>query len=333
MPHVTRRTILGAALSMPVVRRAFAEVPEVLIAKQFGLLYLQQDIMEQLRLIEKHAALLGLPALKATFVRLAGTGPVVDGLLSGKLHFASGGAPGAMLLWDRTRGGVKSCFAMNETDQKLVTVRADLKSIPDLSPTDRIALPAVKTSPQAVYLQMAAVQAFGAAEWAKYDAQTISRAHPDSMAQMLGRTEINCHWTTSPFQEKELAAPGVHEVASSFRILGLPAVTPTTIYGNEKFRGENPQAWRATLAAFQEATDFIVKEPRQAAELYLKNSGDKDTVEAVMAAMASPGNRFTLRPSGVQKMGDFMADCGMLKRRPANLADLFFPEAAELGGS
>ena len=333
MTHIPRRLVLAAALSAPFVRRAFAEVAEVQIAKQFGTLYLQQDVMEQQKLIEKHAGLLGLPNLKVSYIRLAGTGPVTDGLLSGKLHFASGGAPGAMLLWDRTRGGVKSCFAMNATNQKLLTVRADLKAVKDLAPTDRIALPAVKTSPQAIWLQMAAVQAFGAAEWAKFDAQTVSRAHPDSMAQMLGRTEINCHWTTSPFQERELAAPGVQEVASSFTIMNMPSVTPNTIYGNSQFREANPIAWRASLAAFQEATDFINKQPRQAAELYLLNSGDKDTVENVMAAMSTPGNAFTLQPRGLQKVANFMADTGVLKRRPVNLADLFFPEAAELGGT
>ena len=334
----TRRTILkgailGVALAAPAVRRAFAEVSEVLIAKQFGTLYLQQDIMEQLKLIEKQAARMGLPNLNVTYVRLAGTGPVTDGLLSGKLHFASGGAPGAMLLWDRTRGGIKSCFAMNATNQKLVTVRPGLNEVKDLLPTDRIALPAVKTSPQAIWLQMAAAQAFGIAQAGKYDAQTLSRAHPDSMAQMLGRTEINCHWTTSPFQERELANPAVHEVANSFKIMDLPSITPNTIYGSGNFRAENPIAWRATLAAFQEATDFINADKRQAAELYLKNSGDKDTIEAVVAGMNTPGNAFTLKPAGLRKMADFMAETGVLKRRAENLADLFFPEAAELGGT
>jgi NitT/TauT family transport system substrate-binding protein len=322
-----------AALAAPSIRRAYAETSDVLIAKQFGLLYAQQDIMEQQRLIEKHASRLGLPNLKAQFIRLAGTGPVTDALLSGKLHFASGGAPGAMLLWDRTRGGIKSCFAMNATDQKLLTVRPELSKLADLAPSDRIALPAAKTSPQAIWLQMAAAQAFGASEWGRFDAQTVSRAHPDSMAQLLGRTEINCHWSTSPFQERELANPAVHEVASSFRIMDMPSVTPNTIYGNGSFREASPIAWRACLAAFEEATDFINKEPQQAAELYLRNSGDRDTVQNVMAALKTSGNAFTLQPRGLQKVANFMADTGVLKRRPANLADLFFPEAKDLGGS
>ena len=222
---------------------------------------------------------------------------------------------------------------MNASDQKLLTVRPGLKSIRDLLPEDRIAMPAVKTSPQAIWLQMAAVQAYGAAEWARFDAQTVSRAHPDSMAQMLGRTEIDCHWTTSPFQERELANPAVHEVTGSFRIMDLPSVTPNTIYGNAAFREQNPLAWRATLAAFQEATDFINQQPHQAAELYLLNSGDKDSVQNVLASMTAPGNAFTLQPRGLMKIAGFMADCGVLKRRPAALADLFFPEAAEIGGT
>ena len=331
----TRRVLLSGALVLaaPAIRRAHAETSEVLIAQQFGLLYLQQDVMERLQLIEKHAARLGMPNLKARFLRLGGTGSVTDALLSGQLHFGSGGAPGAMLLWDRSRGAIKSCFAMNATDQKLVTVRPDLHRIEDLKPTDRIALPAAKTAPQAIWLQIAAAAAFGATEWGRFDALTLSRAHPDSMAAMIGRTEINCHWTTSPFQERELADPAVHEVASSFRIMGLPSVTPNTIYGSASFREANPIAWKACLAAFQEATDFINKEPHQAVQLYLMNSGDKNSLENVLAALKSPGNEFTLQPRGLTKVANFMADTGVLKRRPGNLSDLFFPEAQDLGGS
>ena len=233
----------------------------------------------------------------------------------------------------RTRGGVKSAFAMNATNQRLLTVNPNVHSIRELTPQDRIALPAAKSSPQAIYLQMAAAKEWGKAEWARLDAQTVSRGHPDSMAQMLARTEITCHFSSTPFQDRELLLPGVHEVANSYAIQGVDTATPNTIYGNSKFRSENPIAWRASLAAFQEATDWINKSPREAAELYLQSSGDKDTPESVLAAMTAPGNRFTLQPAGVLNVANFMAETGVLKRRPENLADLFFPEAAELGGS
>jgi len=330
---MTRRALLGAALAMPAVRAAHAEVSEVIVSKQFGTLYLQQDVMESQRLIEKHGGLLGLPNLRASYIRFAGTGPITEALLSGSLHFASGGVPGALLLWDRTRGAVKSAFAMNATNQRLLTVNPGVRAIHDLTPQDRIALPAVKVSPQAIFLQMAAAKEWGAAEWSRLDAQTVSRAHPDSIAQMLGRTEITCHFSSTPFQDRELAMPGVQEVANSYAIQGVELSTPNTIYASAAFRSANPIAWHATLAAFQEATDWIIKNPRDAAELYLKSSGDKDTLTAVMAAMSAPGNRFTLQPAGVQRVAIFMAETGVLKRRPDNLADLFFPEAVEAGGS
>ena len=330
---LTRRAALGTALAMPALRRAHAELNEVLIAKQFGTLYLQQDVMEQHRLIEKHAARLGAPGLRAQYVRLGGTGPVTEALLSGSLHFASGGAPGALLLWDRTRGAIKSAFAMNATNQRLLTVNPAITTVRDIAPADRIALPAVRTAPQAVYLQMAAAQTWGAGEWARLDAQTISRAHPDSMAQMLARSEITCHFSSTPFQDRELAQPGVREITSSYAILGVDRSTPNTIYAQSRFRTENPIAWQATLAAFDEATGWINQYPDDAAALYLLSSGDKDTPSAVAATLRAPGNYFTLQPAQVQRVANFMADTGTLKRRPENLADLFFPEAVERGGN
>ena len=78
---------IGPAYEDKVARRAIrmcdlAE-PEVLVAKQFGTLYLQQDVMEQQGLIQKHGAAVGLPGLRASFLRFAGTGPVTEALLSG----------------------------------------------------------------------------------------------------------------------------------------------------------------------------------------------------------------------------------------------------------
>jgi len=335
--HLNRRglirTSLGAALALPYIRRAHAEVSEVTIAKQFGTLYLQQDVMQRQQLVEKQGALLGLPNLRATYPRFIGTGPVTDALLSGSLHLASGGVPGALLLWDRTRGAVKSAFAMNATNQRLLTTNPAIHTIRDLTPADRIALPAAKVSPQAIYLQMAAAKEWGAGEWSRFDAQTIGRGHPDSMAAMLSKTEITCHFSTSPFQERELAQPGVREVMNSYAIQGVNTGTPITVYASSAFRAENPLTWLAVMAAFQEATDWINENPADAAQFYLDNSGDKDTVANVLASMQAPGNAFTLQPRGVMAVANFMADTGVLKCRPERIEEIFFPESLEPTGT
>lgn len=335
--HLNRRglirTSLGAALALPYVRRSHAETSEVSIAKQFGTLFLQQDVMEVQKLVEKQAALLGLPNLRATYPRFGGVGAITDALLSGGLHLASGGVPGALLLWDRTRGAVKSAFAMNATTQRLLTVNPAVKTLADLTPEDRIALPTVKIGTQAIYLQMAAAKQWGLKEYNRLDSLTIGRAHPDGMAAMLSKTEITCHFSTSPFQERELSLAGVREVTNSYSIQGLPTGTPNTVFANVKFRAENPQAWLAVMAAFQEATDWINENPADAAQLYLDNSGDKNTVANVLASMQAPGNAFTLQPRGVMAVANFMADTGVLKRRPERMEEIFFPESLEPTGT
>ncbi len=57
-----------AALAVP----AAAEVNELKIGKQYGLPYIQFVIMEDQKLIEKHAKLQGLPDLKINWATLGG---------------------------------------------------------------------------------------------------------------------------------------------------------------------------------------------------------------------------------------------------------------------
>ena len=89
--------LLGGAPTLPTLRSAHAKVGEVVISQQFGTLYLQRDMMQSQPLVERPGGRLGLPNLRASFVRFAGTGPVTEALLSGNLPLASG-IPGALLL-------------------------------------------------------------------------------------------------------------------------------------------------------------------------------------------------------------------------------------------
>ena len=61
-----------------------------------------------------------------------------------------------------------------------------IKSIKDFKDNHRIAMPAVKVSMQAIMLQMAAAKEFGDAKFNALDHLTVSMAHPDATAAMLG---------------------------------------------------------------------------------------------------------------------------------------------------
>ena len=85
--------------------------------------------------------------------------------LSGGIDIASGGTPGLLILWARTKGTpqeVRGISAMSSQPFLMNTRNPAIKTVADLKETDRIAVPAVKVSIQAIMLQMAAAKAFGA---------------------------------------------------------------------------------------------------------------------------------------------------------------------------
>ena len=83
----------------------------------------------------------------------------------------------------------------------------------------------MEVSPQAVFLQEAAAQEWGAAEWRRLDAQTAAHPRPDSMAQMLGRTELTCHFSSTRFQDRELAMHSLGELVNSYAKKGVELST------------------------------------------------------------------------------------------------------------
>src|SRR5213078_807278 len=109
----------------------------------------------------------------------------------------------------------------------LNTINPAIKTVADFSPKDKIALPAVKVSIQAVVLQMAA-------------------------ARLFGGTEITAHFTNSPFQEQELQDTRVRRILNSYDVLGGPA-TLNSLYAAAKFRAENPRVYAAVVGALREA--------------------------------------------------------------------------------
>ena len=206
-------------------------------------------------------------------------------------------------------------------------------SVKDFSDKDRIALPAVKTSIQAVTLQMAAEQAFGEGQANRLDPLTVSMAHPDAQAALLsGKSEITAHFSSPPFQYQQLDKPGIHKVLDSYEVLGGPA-TFNTVWTTSKFRSENPKLYDAFVKALDEAIAQINADRKAAAEAYLRISKDKDTVQDILAMLNDPAIVFTTTPQNVMKYVDFMLKTGSIKVKPDSWKDLFFPNVHALPGS
>src|SRR5256885_11308602 len=221
-----RREFCAGLLAMPALARsAFAdEVSTITLISQQGLPYLPLMLMEDAKLVEKHAARLGVPALKAEYTRLGGTQSLIDALLAGQMNFGIVGVPGLATLWDKTAGTANEVRALSAAQAMpfmLVTNRADVKTIRDFSERDRIAVPAIKNSNQAICLQMAAAKEWGQENYARLDPLTITLPHPAAAIAILAKSsEVTGHYGVAPFQNYELAAPGVHAGLKSYEQLG-----------------------------------------------------------------------------------------------------------------
>jgi NitT/TauT family transport system substrate-binding protein len=314
---------------------AQAEPKTVRLAKQFGISYLPLTIMEELKLLEKHASRLGLE-VKTEWVRFTGGTPMNEALVSGNLDFASGGIGPLITLWGKTRGnlGVRGVTAINAMPQYLNTINPNVRSVRDFTESDRIALPAVRTSLHAVLLQMAAEKAFGKGNHKRLDPLTVSMSHPDGLSAMLsGRSEITAHFTAAPYMYEELKDPRARKVTDSYEILGGPH-TFIVVWASGRFADENPRVMQAFLSAVEEALDTIKTSPAEMAALWVGAEKSKlvDTAAAEMLITMAE-NEWTMTPKNSMAFATFMHEVGLIPARPQSWKDLFFEGIHDKPGS
>ena len=128
---------------------------EIRLARQFSMGYLQLNVMEHQQLIEKHAKALGIPDLNVSWMTLNGPAAVNDALISGNIDIATGGVPGLLVLWARTKGTpqeVRGISALSSQPFLLNSRDPGIKTVQDFKDADRIAVPAIKVSVQAITL-------------------------------------------------------------------------------------------------------------------------------------------------------------------------------------
>jgi len=315
---------------------ASAETNEIRLARQFSMGYLQLNVMEHEKLIEKHAKALGLPEVKVSWFTFNGPTAVNEALISGNIDIGSGGVPGLLTLWARSKGTpqeVRGIAAMSSQPFLLNTRDPNIKTIKDFKDSDRIAVPAVRSSVQAITLQMAAAKAYGEKEFNKLDPLTISMSPPDATIALLkGGAQISAAFSVPPFQNQQLEQPDVHTVLNSFDVMG-GSHTFTAVWAPAKFREQNPVLYKAFLEALKEATEIVNKDKRAAAALWIEDSKSKLPLDMVAKIVAAPQVTWTLVPEHTMKYADFMSGVGTLKVKATNWKDYFFPEIYDVNGS
>ena len=301
-----------------------------------GVGFLPLLVMRDRNLIEKHAQAAGLTELKTRWIELGGPAVMNDALLSGSVDFIAAGPPAFITLWDRTRGSadVRGVAAMSSLPMYLNTTNPALKSLDDLNAQDKIAVTSVKVSIPSIVMQMSAAEKYGAAEAFRFDRYTVTMTHADALiALTAGSGQIDAHFTSPPFHQREIKDAKVHTVLSSDDIMG-GATTFTMLSTTAKFREANPQAYAAVLAALEDANDLIRNDPRAAAEILFKAEAAAGfSVDELVEVLGSADIKFTTTPENTAKYAAFMQTIGSISHKPESWRDLFFPDIHAAPGS
>src|SRR5438093_2506683 len=299
------------------------EAKQLRIVKQPGLGYLPLIVMREMKLIEKRA-----PGVEIEWRQLT-SGPVIrDAMLAGQMDIGSGGLGPFIQAIDKGLDW-KTLGALNEMPLFLNCARDDIKSLRDLKPGDRIAMPAIG-SIQHVVLQMEAEKELGDPK--RLNQQVVAMSHPDGTAAILCKREITCHLSSPPFQYEQLRDPGIHKVFDSYQAAGGPHTFNLT-WASGKWIKANPRLAQAFMDALKQATAFIAARPAEAAQLYVSSEKSKSTPEQILEIMKQDGIKFTMTPSGLIKFASFMQKIGMIKTVPPSWRDYAVEPLHALPGS
>ena len=321
-------------LSAPAFLRAQTSLT-VNFVQQRGLLYLPVDEMVSGGILQQEATKLGLGRVNATVKTLSGPAPVIDALLSGSADYGTAALPSLLTLWDKTHGTpneIKAVGTVSNGAMVLYTINPDVKTIADFTEQDRIAVPSVGISFNAMMLEMAAEKIWNDPH--RLDHLTVGLGHSDAVAALsagYGRSTITAHIAVQPFTSRGLKLPGAHVIADSREVFGGP-LTQITLLATKQTKEKNPTLFKAVANALDESIRVANADKRAAAILWKGAQNASENVDELVALLDDPGFEFTSEPHRIAYFAAFLNRIGSMKSKITDWKELFWETAHNRNG-
>jgi len=330
------KSALGGAALLAAPQLLRAQSPLVVrFVQQRGLLYIPVDIMVSGGVLQQEATKLGLGRIEATATALSGPGPVLDAILSGAADYGTAALPSLLTVWERTRGSaneVKAVGAVSNGAMTLYTINPNVKTLADFGEQDRIAVPTVRLSFNAMMLQMAAEQLWGDPH--RLDHLTVALGHPDAVTALsagYGKASITAHIAVQPFTDRGLKLPGAHVITDSRKVFGGP-LTQITLLATKQTKEKNPALFQAVANALEASIRVANADKRQAAALWKEVQKAPESIDDLLAQLNDPGFEFTARPQRIGHFAAFLNRVGTLKTKVGDWKELFWETAHHQAG-
>lgn len=327
-------TIAAGAVAAPTVLRAQGTL-SVKFVQQRGLLYLPVDEMVSGGILQKTADKMGLGKIDATATTLSGPGPVIDAILSGAADYGTAALPSLLKLWEKTKdtaNPVRAVGTVSNGAMTLYTTNPNVHSITDFTDKDRIAVPTVQISFNAMMLQMAAEKQWGDPH--KLDHLTVGIGHPDAVTAMsagYGKSTIDAHIAVQPYTDRGLKIPGAHIITDSRKVFGGP-LTQITLLASKQTKDKNPKLFDCVAAALKESIKVASADKHAAAVLWKQAQKAPESVDELVHLLDDPGFEFTSTPHRIAYFAAFLNRIGTMKAKLGSWKDLFWETAYDQKG-
>jgi NitT/TauT family transport system substrate-binding protein len=324
-------TVAGGVslLAAPAIVRAQAPL-KVTFVQQRGLLYTPVDIMVTGGVLQQEATKLGLGKIETTATALSGPGPVLDAILSGAADYGTAALPSLLTLWEKTRGTaneVKAVGAVSNGAMTLYTINPNIKTLADFTEKDRIAVPTVRLSFNAMMLQMAAEELWKDPH--RLDHLTVALGHPDAVIALsagYGKASITAHIAVQPYTDRGLKLPGAHIITDSRKVFGGP-LTQITLLATKQTKEKNPTLFKAVANALEQSIKVANADKRATAVLWKEAQKAPDNIDDLVAQLNDPGFEFTAQPHRIAFFAGFLNRIGTMKAKVGDWKELFWETA------
>ena len=324
-------TLAGGVSLLAAPAIVGAQTPlKVSFVQQRGLLYIPVDIMVSGGILQQEATKLGLGKIEATATALSGPGPIIDALLSGAADYGTAALPSLLTLWEKTRGTaneIKAVGTMSNGAMTLYTINPNIKTLADFTDRDRIAVPTVRLSFNAMMLQMAAEQQWN--EPHRLDHLTVALGHPDAVTALsagYGKATVTAHIAVQPFTDRGLKLPGAHIITDSRKVFGGP-LTQITLLATKQTKEKNPALFKAVANALDESIKVANADKRAAAALWKDVQKAPENIDDLVAQLNDPSFEFTARPQRIAHFTAFLNRIGTMKAKVGDWKELFWETA------
>ena len=247
---------------------------------------------------------------------------VAEALSTGTLDIGVGSI--ASFLLARERGlPVRILAGISELPLGLTTNRLDARTLHDLGPRDRIAVPMLGGQEHTV-LRMAALRELG--DWRALDPLVVQRAHPDAFGALMNRRALTAHVAVSPYLERELESPDVRRLLDGVAVMGGPAMS-VVAFTTPTVRARQSALIGVFLDALRESSEAAVGDVVQATDLLANLDGAGLTTADLRRYLDRPGLTFSMEVRGLSRLATFMRYTGQLTSVQATWDDLAFADA------